>query len=457
LKESTFIKDSVFNESYDRIVLDEAHYIRNTNSKTYKALTLFDNKKSKRFIITATPIYNSIDDLYAYFRFLGIIDDRKTWNEIKSKKSITSLKKINDLVEKHSIKLKKSDVIDIKKKNIKTINIKFNTFEQEFYDALYDYSIERLKSLSIRIKNIKQIKNSNTNVLIRTMTNCIIVYILRLRQACNSPWLIMSRMERLKEATNIKEASNILRYYTQSRENISECPICFDKEDSYIINQCGHKFCKECITRLIHYCPLCRGKIEDYESIECDKIAEQENKLNPEDIMYSSKIKYIKHMIKEKIKKGEKIVITSQWVSMLDIIKRYIDPKIKSITLQGDIKIEERQKQIQKFENDSDYKVAYISMMSSAEGFTLKSANNIIIVDLWWNNSKLLQVMDRLHRIGQEKQVNVYILRIDNTIEEKMQELVNQKSNMSSLIVNKWSNKTKENEELWMKVKLISN
>ena len=113
-------------------------------------------------------------------------------------------------------------------------------------------------------------------------------------------------------------------------------------------------------------------------------------------------------------------------------------PDVKYISLQGDVSINTRTQAIKQFQNNKDIKVCFISINSSAEGINLISANHLVLVDLWWNDAKMSQVSDRIHRIGQDKQVIIYKLKINNSIEEQIEKMVKKKNKISKLILNSW-------------------
>lgn len=462
-KQFVFNKESIFNKKFDRIILDEAHYIRNKQTMVFRSVNILKqvNQKSKKWIVTATPIFNSFNDLYSYFNFLDLegVDDYRTWKQLVNNcSSINQLKFVNELLRKHSITLKKQDVLDIPEKNIKEMVIVTDSIEREFYEALVGYSVERLKKMVRMVKDLQGSQNFK-----KIMCNHIMVYILRLKQACDSPWLVISKMERLTDATTLQRATEMLNFYNQSKESeLTECPICFDRQSNTIIVPCGHTFCKDCVNRLnkvnVHRCPMCRTCIEGTELIQSSKKRQIKGSISIKELRLSSKIKNIIGIIKHKISNGEKVVVVSQWVSMLDIIREYTEPyfekrvtNYKSISLQGNVSLHTRSQLIKEFESHDNYSVAYISLMSSAEGFTLVSANNIILVDLWWNDSKMIQVMDRLHRIGQTRKVNVYKLLVKDSIEEKIFELVTKKQKVTNLITSKWRIDTKDYDDSWLK------
>lgn len=191
-----FENDSLMNLNFDRIILDEGHYIRNRNTTCHKSIILLGEKNllAKKWIVTATPIFNTQKDSYSYFKFLQleVIDSLKDWNAI-IKKTKYGIQKHNNLYDKYSICLKKKDVLkELPIKNELKINLKFNQLENDFYSALKEYSIDRIKLI---LRNIKMHKN-NTE-LQKILKNNIMVYILRLKQACNNPLLVLKSMKRL--------------------------------------------------------------------------------------------------------------------------------------------------------------------------------------------------------------------------------------------------------------------
>ena len=145
---------------------------------------------------------------------------------------------------------------------------------------------------------------------------------------------------------------------------------------------------------------------------------------------------------------------------MLNIIEEVVSNYFKdipSIALKGEISMKKRMENIELFQNNKSIKICYLSLMSSAEGINLTAANNLVLVDTWWNNSKMIQVCDRIHRIGQDKEVTIYKLIIKNSIEEKIQKLVMKKSKIANLLVNKWDIDMSNYDETWISdiIKLI--
>lgn len=467
---SGFETGSLFKKvRFQRIILDEAHYIRNNQSNVHKGIIYLGESYSvniKKWIVTATPIFNEPNDTFAYFKFLSLegIDSRRDWTE-RISKSLDGFHTLNTWIEKYGLSLKKCDVLDeLKTKNEMKYKLPFTDIEKEFYEALKEYSHTRMKTLVKRIERLNRKVFEDVDGSMRKILHSnVMVYILRLKQACNSPWLILQCMKRLQGASTMREAVERLKFYNESKTIEEECPICYDTVADYIAKPCGHKCCQGCWNRMFNVgivqCPQCREYVEDIAPIKENKCVQEIN-LNTEEIS-SSKINEIMKITNNVIEKNEKVVIVSQWVSMLDLIRKVFQEKMKDVkfvSLQGDMPLKNRTQVIQQFENNNEIKVCFVSLMSSAEGINLVSSNHLILVDTWWNNAKMSQVMDRIHRIGQKKDVNIYKLQIENSIEEQIEQLVNKKHKMANLILSKWCIQDKKNyDDSWIKdiIKLI--
>lgn len=449
--------------NFGRIVLDEAHYIRNCQVNVSKGLLRLSdqNLNAKKWIVTATPFFNSYMDFYSYFKFLGLegVDSKKVWNNTISN-DLGGLKKLNEWIKKYSIKYCKENVLkDLQSKNEKIIKVEFSEIEREFYDSLKTYSTTRIIKIIKQIKRFKQFDDMKS--MRKLALNNVLTLILRLKQSCNSPLLTVSNMKRLSGIKSIQHLNVEMR---RLQSNVEEdCPICYDTLADTVAEPCGHRCCRKCWYKLFDNgtskCPVCRRHVNELSYPKEPETSEtsEESESDIEGTFMSSKIKKVLAIIKEKIKKGEKVVVVSQWVKFLDIIHKVFDKyNVKYITLKGNIPMKRRFEYITQFENDPSIKVCFVSMLSSAEGINLVSANNMIIVESWWNNAKITQVMDRIHRIGQKRNVNIYKLQVTNTIEERIQELVDKKYKIDKLITNKWTVGDDYNTD-WMKsiIKLI--
>ncbi len=148
-----------------------------------------------------------------------------------------------------------------------------------------------------------------------------------------------------------------------------------------------------------------------------------------EDYSYPSpKVEKSIEIIKDSIQKGQKTLLFSQFTTMLDIIaQKLTDEGISYYMLKGSTKKEERHELTEKFNHD-ETSVFLISLKAGGTGLNLVGANTVIHFDPWWNMSAQNQATDRVYRIGQEKDVQVFKLISNNTIEEKIVDLQSKKS-----------------------------
>ena len=123
-------------------------------------------------------------------------------------------------------------------------------------------------------------------------------------------------------------------------------------------------------------------------------------------------------LVRSCVESGHKILLFSQFTTMLDTIsKRFDEEGVSYYTLTGKTKARERLKLVNEF-NENDVGVFLISLKAGGTGLNLTGADIVIHYDPWWNISAENQASDRVYRIGQKNNVQVYKLIVKNTIEE---------------------------------------
>ena len=140
-------------------------------------------------------------------------------------------------------------------------------------------------------------------------------------------------------------------------------------------------------------------------------------------------------LIRNGVNGGHKILLFSQFTSMLRIIeKRLSQEEIACYTLTGSTPKEERLRMVDSFHTDP-VPVFLISLKAGGTGLNLTAADMVIHYDPWWNVAAQNQATDRAHRIGQEKQVSVFKLITKGTIEENIMVLQESKKNLADQII----------------------
>ena len=150
----------------------------------------------------------------------------------------------------------------------------------------------------------------------------------------------------------------------------------------------------------------------------------------------SGKITALKDIIKDKMKDGHRFLIFSQFVSALNIVKDEIEKMgIKYYMITGDTSAKERLRICNDFNKDEEYKIVLISLKAGGTGLNLVGADVVIHLDPWWNYSAESQASDRAHRIGQTRTVEVIKLIAENSIEEKVVNLQNEKKELVDKVI----------------------
>lgn len=149
----------------------------------------------------------------------------------------------------------------------------------------------------------------------------------------------------------------------------------------------------------------------------------------------SAKLEACVELIKSAVEGNHKILLFSQFTSMLELIaERLEQEKLSFFTITGSTPKEKRLELVRIFNKD-DTKVFLISLRAGGVGLNLIGADVVIHYDPWWNFAVQNQATDRAHRIGQIRKVVVYRLIAKGTIEERIEELQESKRALSEQIV----------------------
>ena len=315
---------------WNAIILDEAHFVKNNDTATYKAVCRLEGKI--RVCLTGTPMENNLSELKNIFDFLvpGYLGS----DDFFKKNFMTPIEQKNDsdnelVLQKliHPFKMRRT------KENV-------------------------LKELPEKVEDIRHCSLSNEQVKLYRK-------ILALKA---SPLI-----EKLKDDNNPVPYLHVFATLTLLKQI------------------CNH--------------PALVSEIKDFEKHE------------------SGKFELLKEILEEALGSGHKIVIYSQYVGMIKIIESYLKQiDVKHVTLTGQTR--NRGKVISTFQNDPEYKVFCGSLLAGGIGIDLTAASVVVHYDRWWNASKENQATDRVHRIGQNKNVQVLKLVTRGTLEEKIDQLI---------------------------------
>ncbi|KAG0272728.1 hypothetical protein BGZ95_011495 [Linnemannia exigua] len=463
---------ALFKAQYHRVILDEAHIIKNKNTKA--ALACAALTATYRWCLTGTPVQNSINELYSLIRFLNI-RPYCDWDEFRNKITTPmkkqkqygpAMQRVQALLKAICLRRTKTSLVDGKPilnlpdRNVEIVHAPFSHDESAFYHALENRIRDRFNAY---VKAGTVMKNYSN----------ILVLLLRLRQACCHPHLIKdfdkvtdqdapqgqkAHVELLLD--NLLE--DIIRRLVSREDDIRECPICMDVgEESVILSGCGHIYCRACITDFLtrqeeedRKCPECRraSNIKDFipvtdfnarynkppsddpkgkgragDDAEEDEAIEPLNIAVPEGLdewISSSKIDRMLEIVRDVLARREKIIVFSQFTSLLNLIEKPLNQEgIKYLKYDGTMSAFDRNEAVHRMTHDPSYGIMLISLKCGSLGLNLTVANHVVIMDPWWNPALENQAIDRVHRIGQRKNVFVHRLCIPDSVEDRILDL----------------------------------
>ncbi|KAI0692705.1 SNF2 family N-terminal domain-containing protein [Cytidiella melzeri] len=436
-------KDALFRIKYWRIVLDEAHNIKNKTTKSAQACCALEAKY--RWCLTGTPMQNNVDELYSLIKFLKLrpLDD---WAEFKTKiaqpikngrpqRAIKRLHASLSFLALHlaahgilivqvvlsacMLRRTKTDtlngkaLLDLPDRLVNNVHCEFDAEERAFYDSVQ----ERVQN---RLETLQQQGDMSKNY------TSMLVLLLRLRQACNHPSLIAQDYRKDKEAVDPKAAKD-------DKDLEEDADSLADLMGGLGLTA-SSKRCQMCQKPLT---PSNMGTNSDH-CARCDEVFEKARRksmsTNPNLPPSSAKIRKILEILEdiEDRGEGEKTIIFSQFTSMLDLVEPFLKANsIKYVRYDGSMTKPLREEALEKIKTKNSIRVILISFKAGSTGLNLTCCNNVILVDLWWNPALEDQAFDRAHRLGQKRVVNIHKLTIPDTVEERILQLQEKKRELA--------------------------
>ncbi|KAF5022345.1 hypothetical protein F66182_5594 [Fusarium sp. NRRL 66182] len=420
-----------------RVVLDEGHTIRNARTKVAQAAC--EINAESRWVLTGTPIVNSVKDLHSIVRFLHItggIEQPEIFNA-----KITRKLDSGDAAGERLLQALMHDLCLRRKKDMKFVHlnlppkkeyirkIPFRKDEKRKYDALLDEARGELEQWQAASQAGQ--KGRFQNVLER---------LLRLRQVCNHWTLCKGRVNDILNLLDEHEVvplndknrgllQDALRLYIESQE---DCAICYDTPTEPVITTCKHVFCRNCIVRAIqiqHKCPLCRNKLGETGLLEPAPEDDGGDVAGFDAESQSSKTEAMLQILRATLRnEASKVVIFSQWTSFLNIIEVQLKAEgIGYTRIDGSMKADKRDSAIYALDNDPSTRVMLASLAVCSVGLNLVAADTVILSDSWWAPAIEDQAIDRVHRLGQTRETTVFRLIMEGSVEERVLDVQSEK------------------------------
>lgn len=419
---------------FRRIVLDEAHTIKNIETKTHKSCC--NIIATRRWCLTGTPIQNKINELYALFKFLGVnrYEDSQIWNikittllESKNSKNIPQvLKRLHNILDKFMLRRTKKILID---NNILTVRKKihreildFTPFERKIYNKLKMRIITQILGNDISVdENDENMVTINNNDNIKFDYLSVFTYLLRLRQLCCHWEILFNLTQQCDDDSLTSEITKGLNLKDNVEEKIDNALI--DDELNEILNS-----------------------MKSMHIDESNNISNNQNDDNATEItkktdqaLYSIKLQRVLNILKKDDKlKPRKTIIFSEFTSMLNILQDVLfENQIKFVRYDGKMDKQSKDNALKKLNESPEIHVLLCSLKCGAYGLNIVSCSRVILYEPFWNPAIGSQAIDRAYRIGQLNDVDVHEFYISDSIEMRIKELQDQKRDLMMAVVDK--------------------
>ena len=149
----------------------------------------------------------------------------------------------------------------------------------------------------------------------------------------------------------------------------------------------------------------------------------------------NAKFDRMEELVDDAIANGRKVVIYSNWTQMTDPAYKRLSKKYHGALFTGDTKDSDRQNYVEAFQNDDKMKFIVGTTTAMGTGLTLTAGTVEIFLDEPWNMALKEQAVDRCHRIGQKSSITIYTLLCKDTIDERINEIVEKKGKMADIII----------------------
>lgn len=152
-------------------------------------------------------------------------------------------------------------------------------------------------------------------------------------------------------------------------------------------------------------------------------------------IKESAKLDRMEELVEEAVSNGKKVVIFSNWTQMTLPIYNRLAVKYHGTYITGEVDSDQRAEHVRRFQEDDDCKFVVGTIGAMGTGLTLTAGTVEIFMDEPWNRANKEQAEDRCHRVGTKESITIYTLIAKNTIDERINDIVEQKGMMADAIV----------------------
>uniref|UniRef100_K7FAS0 DNA excision repair protein ERCC-6-like n=1 Tax=Pelodiscus sinensis TaxID=13735 RepID=K7FAS0_PELSI len=383
---------SSFNEQefvWDYIILDEAHKIKSSSTKTTKSMYAIPAKN--RILLTGTPVQNNLREMWSLFDFAcqgSLLGTVKTF-KMEYENPITRAREKDATPGEKALGLKISE-------NLMTIIKPY--FLRRTKDDIQKYKSDKVETSlpEDQSKNIAPVMPSFT----RKNDFIVWVYLTPIQEEIYRNFLSLDHVKELLMTTRSPLAElNVLKKLCDHPRLLSA---------------------RACSQLGLEGGVYTEDKENEGDAFSgANKIDHLSDKLLIEE---SGKLLFLMGLLERLQEEGHKTLIFSQSRKMLDILERILTHRhFRTMRIDGTVThLVERERRIAVFQGKKDYSVFLLTTQVGGVGINLTAASRVVIFDPSWNPATDAQAVDRAYRIGQKENVVIYRLITCGTVEEKI-------------------------------------
>ncbi|PVI02266.1 hypothetical protein DM02DRAFT_670702 [Periconia macrospinosa] len=438
------VKNTLLSLHWKRIVLDEAHIIRNCKTSTAKAISSLH--ATSRWAVSGTPIQNGLPDLFGLFKFLHFkpYNDAKVFDEdiaelTRNKTLEESIERLKRLLSCVMIRRNKASVaVPLPPRSEKTVRLQFTPQEKSYYESIERPAAEALEN-----------QWGNTQAY-GSMSLSILQQIHSLRLVCNLGTLAAPPHSGLALDTLGDDATSraLIERMIMGDASCQNCLAILDHSVQSLqpdhagsrlayYSTCYRLFCANCTTlcnfTTPHPCdcesanlhcrlnPISLQNLTPASTPQCRSVSPS---ANIDSGVYTS-TKVLSLLSELKAYPDEKSVIFSFWTSSLDMVETALrQENIDYVRIDGKISPNARMRALEKYKEDPKIKAMLITTSCGAVGIDLTAATRVHLLEPQWNPTVEEQAIARIHRIGQTRPVTTIRYIVEGSIEEHIKDVV---------------------------------
>ncbi|KAI0637648.1 SNF2 family N-terminal domain-containing protein [Trametes polyzona] len=450
---------------WNRVILDEAHNIKERSTNTAKAT--FELQAKYRWCLSGTPLQNRVGELYSLVRFLGgdpfsyyfckmcdckslhwKFSDKRTcddcghspmkhtcfWNnEILTpiqkngmvgpgQRAFRKLKILLDRMMLRRTKVQRADDLGLPPRTVVIRRDYFSPEEKELYLSLFSDAKRQFNTYV------------DSGTVLNNYSN-IFSLLTRMRQMACHPDLVL------------RSKNNAGMFIQEDSGEGTVCRLCNEFAEDAIQAKCRHIFDRECIKQYLEAaieqtpaCPVCHVALTiDLEApaLELEDTTKVRQgilgRLDLDKWRSSTKIEALVEELSNLRQQDAttKSIVFSQFVNFLDLIAfRLQKAGFTVCRLEGTMSPQARDATIKYFMNNVHVTVFLVSLKAGGVALNLTEASRVYLMDSWWNPAVEYQAMDRIHRLGQHRPVQAIKLVVEDSIESRIIQLQEKKAAM---------------------------